>query len=405
MTEGRQPAAAGAEHPVVVVGAGPAGIAVAVELARRGVRATVLEAGETVAAAWWRHYPFLRLHTTRRDSSLPGWPLPRGSDPYPGRDEYAEYLRAVAEGIDGDIRLHCPVRRVRRRDGAWEVEAACGRFLARHVVLAAGYNRRPVLPELPGEEVFGGTIVHSSRWGELGDVAGRRVLVVGLGNSGADLVEALCRGRAEVAVAVRGPLHMVPLEMWGANWRTWYRLAPGAAFLAGRFGGPLARRLAPAVAARFWSGVQRSRFGDLERLGLRLQRHEEIVKHWFARRPPLTSGPFLDRIRSGEVRVLPAVAGFEPGAVRLADGGRHACDAVVLATGFGPALEELLEEEALPAPGSWPPDGRPGPLPGLWFCGYLPELLRIRRSARRIARHVDSDLAAGRRDVKAGTGR
>lgn len=384
--------------PVVVVGGGPAGLAVASELGRRGVRATVLEAGDAVAAAWRRHYPFLRLHTTRRDSSLPGWPMPRGGSPYPSRDELTEYLAGVAARLDAEIRLRCPVRRVGNRDGSWEVDTESDRLRARHVVLAAGFNRVPVRPELPGEHHFGGPVLHSSRWNDLREVAGRRVLVVGLGNTGADLVEALCRAGAEVAVAVRGPLHLVPLEMGGANWRNWYRLVPGAAFLAGRLGGPLVRRWAPHAAARFWLSVGRSRFGDLEAKGVRLQRPQELVEHWLARRPPLTSGPFVERIRRGQIQVLPEVVGYEAGTVRLADGGRHPCDAVILATGFRPALEELLDPEILSFDGSrlsnGPPDGRPGPLPGLWFCGYLPELLRIRRSARRIARRVGADLAS-----------
>jgi cation diffusion facilitator CzcD-associated flavoprotein CzcO len=381
-------------HPVVIVGAGPAGLAVAGALARRGVRSTVLEAGEGAGWSWRRHYPFLRLHTTRRDSSLPGWALPRRGDRYAGRDDFAAYLEAYAARLDAEILPRCPVLRVRRRGPHWEVESSCGRFRARHVVMAAGFNRVPVVPELPGEAAFGGPVLHSSRWEELGLVAGRRVLVAGLGNTGADLVEALCRAGAEVAVAVRGPLHLVPLEMWGVNWRTWYRLAPGLVFVAGRLGGPWVRRRAPRAAASFWSRVHRARYGDLERHGLRLQTSAELVAHWYARRPPVTSGPFIERIRSGEVRVLPALAGFEPGAAKLADGSLDACDAVVLATGFWPGLEDLLEPEALPAPGAWPPDGRPGPLPGLWFCGYPPELLRIRRCAHRIARHVAADLAS-----------
>ena len=384
---------------MVVVGAGPAGLAVAGALARRGVRATVLEAGETVGSSWRRHYPFLRLHTTRRDSSLPGWPLSRRGDRYPGRDELARYLEDYARRLDADVRLRCPVRRLRLGAAGWEVETQGqgdrGPLRARHVVVATGFNRQPVRPELPGEAAFGGRVLHSSRWDELGDVAGRSVLVVGLGNSGADLVEELYRAGAEVAVAVRGPLHLVPLEMGGINWRTWYRAVPGLVVIAGRLGGPPLRRLALRAAAAFWCAVQRSRFGDLEDRGLSLQRPDELIAHWRARRPPLTSGPFVERIRRGGIRVLPALTGLEPGAARLAGGGRHPCAVVVLATGFRPALEDLLEPEALPAPGDWPADGRPGPLPRLWFCGYLPELLRSHRSARRIARHVAADLAKG----------
>jgi cation diffusion facilitator CzcD-associated flavoprotein CzcO len=379
---------------VLIVGAGPAGLSVAAELNRRGIRPTILEAGPAVGWSWRRHYPFLRLHSTRRDSSLPGLAIPRSAGRYPLRDDFADYLDAYAARLDADLHLDSPVRAIRRADaGRWHVEAAGERFPARHVVVAAGFNRVPVRPAIAGEETFGGPVLHSTRWSELGDVAGRRVLVVGLGNTGADLVEELSAAGAEVSVAVRGPLHLVPVEMAGVNWRTWYRLAPETLYALGRLlPSPLRRRL-PLLAASFWSVVHRRGFGDLETRGLRLQRAGELVEHWNARRAPLTAGPFVDLVRRGEVRVLPALARLHPGEAETTDGARHPFDAVILATGYRPALEELLPIEALPADGGWPPEGRPA-LPGLWFCGYLPELVRIRRAARQVARGIVHALAA-----------
>ncbi|HMB54196.1 MAG TPA: NAD(P)/FAD-dependent oxidoreductase [Thermoanaerobaculia bacterium] len=380
--------------PVVIVGAGPAGLSVAAELNRRGIRPTILEAGPAVGWSWRRHYPFLRLHSTRRDSSLPGLAIPRSAGRYPSRDAFADYLDAYAARLDADLHLETVVRSIERAEGGgWLVECDDGRcFRARHVVVAAGFNRVPVRPAIAGEQTFGGPVLHSTRWSELGEVAGRRVLVVGLGNTGADLVEELSATGAEVSVAVRGPLHLVPVEIAGVNWRTWYRLAPETLYALGRLmPSPLRRRL-PLLAASFWSLVHRRGFGDLEARGLRLQRTGELVEHWAARRAPLTAGPFVDRIRRGEVRVLPALAALHPGEAETADGARHAVDAVVLATGYRPALEELLPAEALPADGEWPPEGRPA-LPGLWFCGCLPELVRIRRAARRVGRGVARDLS------------
>lgn len=382
-------------HPVVVVGAGPAGLAVAAELNRRGVRPAILEAGPAVGWSWRRHYPFLRLHTTRRDSALPGLPMPRTAGRYPSRDAFAAYLDAYAARLDADLHLDCAVQSIRparAADGGWVVESGTRRFLARQVVVAAGFNRVPVRPEVAGEERFGGSVLHSSRWAELGEVAGRRLLVVGLGNSGADLVEELAAAGAEVAVAARGPHHLVPLEIAGVNWRAWYRLAPEALFALGRALPPPLRRRLPYLAAAWWSAVARRRFGDLEALGLRLQRPGELVAHWNARRAPLTAGPFVDRIRRREVRVLPPLAALHPGSAETADGARHPADAVVLATGYRPALEDLLPPAALPAAGGWPPEGRPA-LPGLWLCGYLPDLVRIRWTARRVARGVGRGLS------------
>ena len=133
----------------MIVGAGPAGLAVAGALARRRVRPVLLEAGEGVGWSWRNHYPFLRLHTTRRDSSLPGWPMPPGADTYPGRDEFVTYLERYAERIDADVRLRCPVRRVRRAGDGWAVETAGDDLRCRHVVVAAGFNRVPVRPTCP----------------------------------------------------------------------------------------------------------------------------------------------------------------------------------------------------------------------------------------------------------------
>ena len=415
-------AAAPRRRPVIVVGAGPAGLAVAAELARRGVVATLLEAGDRAGSAWRRHDPWLRLHTTRRDSALPGLPLPASAGRYPTRDEFADYLERYAAALEGELCLGRTVRHVAPdgargwrlvveggNDGVGENKGEAEEMAARHVVVAAGFNRRAVRPRLPGEDRFAGPVAHASRWravvGELGGevdtaghprgLAGRRLLVAGLGNTGADLVAALVAAGAEVAVAVRGPVHLVPLEILGVSWRTWYRLAPGALSALGRLGGGRGRRVAARAAAAAWCRLARRRFGDLEGHGLALQRPDQLVAHWAAARPPLTEGPFVDLIRRREVPVLPELVGFAPGVARLAGGGgqrgdvEHRCDAVLLATGFRPALDELLPASLRP----WPPfDGRPGRLPGLWLCGYQPELLRIRRAARRVARGIAADL-------------
>ncbi len=412
--------------PVVVVGAGPAGLAVTAELARRGVEVVVLEAGRQPGTAWQAHAPWLRLHTTRRDSSLPGLPMPEGEE-YPGRDEYGDYLRRYAQGLDADLRFGRPVRTATPDpSGGWRIEIGDGdagggaeSLRARHMVLAVGFNRRPVRPGLPGEERFGGPVAHASRWrrvvrqlggeipldsgasaspagplrGHPRGLAGRRILVAGLGNSGADLVAALAAGGAEVAVSVRGPIHLVPLELAGVNWRTWYRLIPGA-IAVGRLGGARGRRWAARGAAAFWCRVARHAFGDLEERGLALQRPDELVEHWRAARPPLTDGPFVGLLRRGELEVLPELVGLAPGTACLAGGAEYRCDAVLLATGYRPALEELIPAELLT------PSTGPAPLvnplakapPGLWLCGFPPELVRIRRRARRIARAIAADL-------------
>ncbi|HYN23156.1 MAG TPA: NAD(P)-binding domain-containing protein, partial [Thermoanaerobaculia bacterium] len=135
-------------QPIVIVGAGPAGLAVAACLKMRGLRARLLERGEAPGWSWSRHYESLRLHTPRSLSSLPGFSL-RCATPYPGRDDFLAYLAAYARKFDLDIDLDCEVTDVQRDGDAWRIETQHGSCRARHAVLATGFFSVPREPEWP----------------------------------------------------------------------------------------------------------------------------------------------------------------------------------------------------------------------------------------------------------------
>jgi indole-3-pyruvate monooxygenase len=381
----------------VVVGGGPAGLAVAACLRRAGRQAVVLERGDRVGWAWSRHYEALRLHTVRSASGLPFVPLPRAAGRYPGRDDLLAYLEGYARRFGLDIRLGVAATAVRRRDdGLWETAAGPVRFASRHLVLATGANARPHLPDLPGRELFRGRLLHSSQFRRGADFRGQRVLVAGLGNSGADLAAELRRAGATVALAVRGPVHALPPEIWGINWRTLYRLCPDLLLSVGARLGARGREAALQLSARAWERLQRRACGDLERLGLRLATAEHIAGRWRGLLPPVVHGEVFDLLRRGELALLPGLAGLTASGARFDGGREEPFDAVVLATGFRPAWGELLaqgpgapdplDREDLLAEGPW---DRPHPArPGLFLCGHPPELRHIRRSARRIARAI-----------------
>jgi cation diffusion facilitator CzcD-associated flavoprotein CzcO len=372
---------------VVVVGGGPAGLAVAAELGRRAVRAPVLEQGAGPGWAWANHYDGLRLHTPRRLSNLPGRRLPRGEARYPGRDEFAAYLRAYAAGLE----LHPGVRveSVERAGDAWRVKTGGGDLEAASVVVAAGFNRLPVVPELPGRNRFRGAVVHSSEVRGVERWRGRSVLVVGLGNSGADLALALHGTGARVAVAVRDAVHPVPVEILGINWRTLLAVLPLAATAAARRLGTAAEARAWWLSAALWDHIQRRHAGDLASRGLALMDRPALVRAWRQGRAPLTRGELLDLVRAGEVRLVRPPGRLLPGGALLPDGERLALDAVVLATGFAPGLAGLLPGEVAASLAERPlRDGPVAGASGLYLCGYQPELVRIRRAARRIAREV-----------------
>jgi cation diffusion facilitator CzcD-associated flavoprotein CzcO len=375
---------------VLIVGAGPAGLAVGGCLARRGVRARLLERGAAPGWSWVQHYEPLRLHTSRGLSALPGLAL-RSATPYPGRAEVEAYLAAYARRFDLAVATECAVTAVAaQREGAdgWRVETSRGPLRARHVVLATGFFSGPRTPDWPGRDLFQG------RWlrpGDLGgdDLAGRRVLVVGLGNTGADMLVELRRRGANVAVAVRGAVQVAPLEILGVNCFRWAEWLPDRAPTVGRLLGARAGALAERLAARLWCRFQERRFGDLRERGLALKSMAEIHRAQRAGLPPVVGGPWVDLVRRGEVTVLPAVAAVTPEGVVLADGRRERFDALLLATG--------LEESRFRLAGELPErlrDGAVAGRPGLWLCGAAPALRHIRRSASRLAGAIARELAA-----------
>ena len=370
----------------MIAGAGPAGLAVGACLARRGLRARLLERGPAPGWAWVQHYEPLRLHTSRSLSALPGLGL-RSATPYPDRAELAAYLAAYARRFALDIEYGHEVTAVERDGGLWRIETSHGRCRARHVVLATGFFGGPRTPAWPGQSLFQGGWVRPEdlRNGEA--QTGRRVLIVGLGNTAADMIPELLRRGARVAVSVRGPLHVVPLEVLHINCFRWAQWLPERAPAVGRLLGARAGALAEGLAAQLWFRVQERWFGDLHERGLALKTPEQILLDQRAGRPPVIGGSWVDLVRRGDVPVMPAIAELTPEGAVFADGRHEQFDDILLATGLekgGFRLAADLPARLLDGPVS----GRPG----LWLCGAAPALRHIGRSARRIANAIARDL-------------
>jgi len=364
---------------VLIVGAGPAGLAVGACLAKRGLPARIVERGSAPGWSWVGRYASLRLHTPRGLSGLPGLAL-QSATPYPDRREFAAYCEAYARKFGLAIEFECEVTALRREGALWQVETTHGASLVRHVVVATGFYARERAHLWPGQERFGG------RWLRLGDaesggeIAGRRVLVVGLGNTAADMIAQLTRRGARVSVAVRGPVHVVPLEIARVNcfrWKQW--LPERCVAVAGRFGSRAAA-LAGEVSASFWFALQERLYGDLRGLGIGLKGRDGIAADHASGFAPLIGGAWVGLLRRGEVDVRPGIAGFTEAGVEFEDGSHDEFDAVLPAIGMDECRFGLAGE--LPSP------LRDGPIadrPGLWICGASPALRHIRRSAERVA--------------------
>ncbi|MFD6811602.1 flavin-containing monooxygenase, partial [Streptomyces anthocyanicus] len=243
------------QEPVYVIGAGPGGLAVAATLRARGVRAVVLEKSGSVGASWRGHYDRLRLHTTRRLSGLPGLRIPRAYGRWVARADVVRYLEAYAEKHELDVVTGVEVHRIEpagNGTGSWTLHASGGRRLTgRAVVVATGHNHTPAVPAWPGLDGYEGELIHAREYRNPEPYAGKDVLVVGVGNTGAEIAADLAGGgAARVRLAVRTVPHIVRRTTagWPAQ-RTGILVRRLPAPLVDRLGAGMARFAAPDLAA------------------------------------------------------------------------------------------------------------------------------------------------------------
>lgn len=306
--------------PVVIIGAGAAGLATARELSKRRVPHRVLERGNAPGQTWADLYDSLRLHTGRHLSALPGMRLPRGTPLFPTRCDFHEYLRSYARAHGIPVETGRCVRTVKRRGGQWVVEANDERIPAAAVVVATGIVANPRVPEFDGRADFeagGGRVLHSVEYRRPAPFAGERVLVVGVGNSGGEIASELARAGVAVSIAVRSGANVVPLTLAGIPIQ----------YLA-----TIVRRLPRPAQEKVVAVVRRI---SERRRGPPVL---PVPPHSALDVIPLIGFNLVDEIRARRVHVRPGIDTFTESGVRFVDGSEARFDSVILATGFRPAL-------------------------------------------------------------------
>jgi hypothetical protein len=369
------------ETDTIIIGAGPAGLAVGAVLRRADVPFVMLERGQRVGESWYRHYERLHLHTPKRHSALPYRPYPRTYPRYPSRQQMVDYLEDYARAFDLRPAFGREVRQcARRADGVWEVSTAEGPYRGRRVVVAAGASRVPHVPRWPGQETFPGPILHSRDYANGAAFRGQRVLVVGFGNSGAEIALDLLEHGARPAVAVRGPVNVIPRDLLG--------IPIIVCALA-------CRRLAPRVADALNALALRLAVGDLASAGLAKRADGPFTQVAEGRQTPVIDVGTMARIRRGEIAVR---RGWSRSTGRRPLRRRHA-----RALRRGGARDRVHHRAAGPPPdypsvldshGQPRRHGCEAAVPGLYFCGYDLATTGLLRQIGIEARHVGRDIAA-----------
>jgi putative flavoprotein involved in K+ transport len=227
----------------IIIGAGQAGLAAGYYLARQGRRFAILDAAPRLGHAWRTRYDSLRLFTSGPYDSLPGLPFPAPADHYPGKDEVADYLERYAATFELPVRLDTPVRALAGgRDGApFRVVTDRGVLDAGQVIVATGPFQRPVVPPFAADLSPAVFRAHSSAYRNPAQIPDGEVLVVGAGNSGAQIAEELARTR-RVTLAVGRTPPTLPQRLLGRDIFWWlHRLGVMAVTIDSRLGRRLSR--------------------------------------------------------------------------------------------------------------------------------------------------------------------
>nr|WP_037112322.1 NAD(P)/FAD-dependent oxidoreductase [Rhizobium sp. 2MFCol3.1] len=366
----------------VIIGAGLSGLSVAYQLVRRGISPLLLDQGVSVGDTWRSRHPQLSLNTHRSVSHMPGFTYPDKTPAFPRRDDVVRHLGDFARKHEFRVRNGVEVVSV-AQDGVFSVQTMEETVFARNVIVATGRDRRPVEPAIDGFDTFSGQKNHSSAFGDATAYAGKRVLVIGGGNSGFDIVNHLAR---------------VP------GTRIWLSVRSGSAILPKRFNGLAVHRFSPlmdifpAVLSDLAINlIQKMAFGNVSELGLPREtrgaatrlRNEQIAI-------PVDDGA-IRSIKEGKTLVVSPVSRIDGKYVKLRDGTLIEPDIIISATGYSAGLESLLGGlGVVDAVGNAVRrgNGSGSSIPGLFFAGMTPGLVSYFHNAGKEGRDIARVISA-----------
>jgi putative flavoprotein involved in K+ transport len=343
----------------LVVGAGQAGLATGYHLKRAGLSFEILEARGEPGGSWPGYYDSLTLFSPTRYSGLPGMPFPGSLDRYPARDEVVGYLRGYAEAFGLPVLAGKRVLRAERDPGRGFrlLTDDGGEHRARTLIAATGSFAKPHRPRFQGEERFDGCVLHVAEYRNPVPFRGKRVVVVGGGNSAVQIARELAEV-AETTLATRAPIRFIPQVILGRDLHFWLSV----------------------------SGLDRLPLGRL----FDVSEPGGVVD----------DGTYAAAVRSGRPDRWPVFSRLTESGVIWDDGTEEPVDAVLLATGYGPNLGYLRPLGALRADGR--PDQRGGvsrAVPGLYFVGLPFQTSFASATLRGVGSDAELVVARARRHV------
>ncbi len=314
----------------LIIGAGPAGLAVAGRLQRKGLPFEILEKTKHIGWSWKNHYDRLHLHTVKQLSHLPHLPFPDEYPLYVTRQQVVDYLNQYAQHFQIQPHFETEVQSIAPSGDQWTVRTASGQQIeAEHVVIATGVNRIPHIPTWEGQEKFQGIITHSRSYKNAQPFVGSKVLVVGIGNTGAEIALDLSEHGIDTYVSVRSPVSMVPRDVFGRPVQVTAKKLAKIPFGIGDWLGTQIRKMV---------------IGDLSKYGLPMSKVHPAVQLRETGKTPIVDIGTAAQIKAGKIKILPDIVRLTPGGASFKNGVELDFDHIILATGYKAQINDFMED-------------------------------------------------------------
>ena len=326
---------------IVVIGAGPAGLACAAILAKNNIPFELLEQANTICPAWHNHYDRLSLHTVKSLSALPYLPFPDSYPTYVPKAELLTYFDDYVQHFDIKPRLNTTVQHIEENENGWTITTSNGEEIkGSQIIITTGFNRVPFSPEIIGLESFTGEIMHSKNYKNPNQLEGNRILVVGMGNSGAEIALDLALNGKTTYLSVRGPVNIVPRDFLGNPTQlTAKKLAIFPPFIGDRLG-----RL-----------VQYFSIGNLNKYGIKRPNIFPAKQLRTLGKTPVIDLGTVAEIKKGNISIRPGIKTINGASVQFTNNQSDHFDHIIFATGyqsaveqFAPFVQSLLNEHGHP---------------------------------------------------------
>lgn len=310
---------------VLVIGAGPAGIACAYYLEKAGIAYKVVDKAQELASTWNSLYPSLRLNTTRFFSHLPEQKFPLHYGIFPTAKQYHAYLVDYVSKRNFNIQLGVTIHRVSQMNGGWQVESSEGTTWYPTVISATGRFNAPYMPTIAGMEYFNETIIHAHDYVAPEDYIGKKVMVVGNGPSGVDIATELSDyAQPPTLLSQRTGVMLRPRYPWGLPKHGWKIITDALPDFIGK---------------RLYKRIEAVKYPDAK-----LKNIKTPSAGMDSTAASGTRGAeILKAIESGKVKSVDGPIRFHPTQVELSNGDCHAVDVVIMATGYQPVLYQYLD--------------------------------------------------------------